>query len=103
MLNMTSFKGRQAPFRVYILPYIRPCPINNTAMPLYLPLNSTKSTLNPDLPYNRLPYKWYQLYHPRCSHLIVEAEDTELPPDYDRTHDILGAVESFAGLRDQIQ
>ena len=38
------------------------------------------------------------MYQPQCSHLIVEAEDGDLPADYDRSHDLLGAVESFAGM-----
>ena len=49
------------------LPYIRPCPVNNAISTL----NNTKfthhkSTLNPDLPYNRLPYKRFLLY--LCCH-----------------------------------
>ena len=34
----------------------------------------------------------------KCSHLIVEAEDGDFPPDHDLRYDLLGAVESFAGL-----
>ena len=41
-----------------------------------------------------MPKQWLK----KCSHLIVEAEDGSLPPDHDLSYDLLGAVESFAGL-----